>query len=513
MNQYNNRYKGLRWTIVYGSDSETEEFAVLELNAIVQRCMPYVIECVPASGFNPKNRQHLILIGTAADNPLIAELISKHHIVEPDKPQGYTIACTNSAWNPEYRMIVVAGHDPAGVLYGTEELCSQKIGPAVIGRENQKALRKSFESLRDFSITDYPRIANRGIWTWGYVIYDYRQFIDNMARLKMNMLTIWNDSPPVNIREIISYAHSRGVKIVLGFHWGWGMEFDLGKSTDRQLIKEMVLKEFESNYSQLEIDGIYFQTLTEHNDAEIDGKSVAGIVCDMVNEISGAILAKYPELNIQFGLHATSIRDRFHDLANLDPRVTIVWEDAGTIPYSYSPVVTTVEGPEGSRIIDVNDFDQTLVYSRKLASLREGAGFAMVPKGWFNLDWGNEFEHHKSFVLGERHPQFIAQRLAGIQSRWEKPNELWEQNYHLAVQFYNEIMKCNSKPMTVTGLIEDGLFEARVQPSVAIFAETMWNPQRDPKVIRQFANRLEFAVNNRIVPVANRSGQKNGDIK
>jgi len=89
MNQYNNRYKGDRWTIVYGSDSETEEFAVLELNAIVQRCMPYVIECVPASGFNPKNRQHLILIGTAADNSLIDELVSKHHIVEPDKPQGY----------------------------------------------------------------------------------------------------------------------------------------------------------------------------------------------------------------------------------------------------------------------------------------------------------------------------------------------------------------------------------------------------------------------------------------
>ncbi len=500
MNKYNNRFKGDRWTIVYGLNSEIEDFAVLELYAIVQQCMPYVIECVPASGFNPKNRQHLILIGTAASNPLISELMSKHLIEEPDKPQGYTIACTNSAWNPEHRMIVISGHDPAGVLYGTEELCSQKIEPVTIGQETQKALRKSFDSLQNFSITDYPRIANRGIWTWGYVIYDYRQFIDNMARLKMNMLTIWNDTPPVNIREIISYAHSRGVKIVLGFHWGWGLELDLGKSADRQRIKEIVLEEYESNYSQLDIDGIYFQTLTEHNDAEIGGKSVAEIVCDMVNEISGALLAKYPELDIQFGLHATSIRDRFHDLANLDPRVTIVWEDAGTIPYSYSPVVKTVEGPEGSRIKGVNNFDETLEYSRKLAVLRKDAGFAIVPKGWFNLDWGYEFEHHKSFILGERHPRFIAQRLAALQPRWDKVNELWEQNYHLAVQFYNEIMKGNSQPITATGLIEDGIFEARVQPSAAIFAETLWNPKRDPKVIRQFANKLEFAVNNRITP-------------
>jgi len=63
--------------------------------------------------------------------------------------------------------------------------------------------------------------------------------------------------------------------------------------------------------------------------------------------------------------------------------------------------------------------------------------------------------------------------------------------------------------MTATGLIEDGIFEARVQPSVAIFAETLWNPKRDPKVIREFANHLELAVNNRIVPKIICSGQKN----
>ena len=65
-------------------------------------------------------------------------------------------------------------------------------------------------------------------------------------------------------------------------------------------------------------------------------------------------------------------------------------------------------------------------------------------------------------------------------------------------QFYRQILKCQPKAMTVTGLIEDGLFEACIQPSVAIFAETLWNPQRPPEEIAQQAERLAAATNARI---------------
>lgn len=62
MNTHKTKYAGDRWTIVYGSYSGVEQFAVSELNAVAQGCFPYVIECVPAAGFNPETRQHLILV-------------------------------------------------------------------------------------------------------------------------------------------------------------------------------------------------------------------------------------------------------------------------------------------------------------------------------------------------------------------------------------------------------------------------------------------------------------------
>ena len=42
-----------------------------------------------------------------------------------------------------------------------------------------------------------------------------------MARLKFNELIIWNDFVPLNIREVIDYAHSYGIKVNLGYSWGW----------------------------------------------------------------------------------------------------------------------------------------------------------------------------------------------------------------------------------------------------------------------------------------------------
>ena len=41
--------------------------------------------------------------------------------------------------------------------------------------------------------------------------------------------------------------------------------------------------------------------------------------------------------------------------------------------------------------------------------------------------------------------------------------------------------------LTVTALVEDGVFEQAIQPSVALFAETVWNPHRDEAEILQLA--------------------------
>ena len=51
-------------------------------------------------------------------------------------------------------------------------------------------------------------IKQYGIWPWGHVIYDYRGFLDNMKRLGMNSVIIWNDIVPLNSEDVLDYAHS-----------------------------------------------------------------------------------------------------------------------------------------------------------------------------------------------------------------------------------------------------------------------------------------------------------------
>jgi hypothetical protein len=289
----------------------------------------------------------------------------------------------------------------------------------------------------------------------------------------MNLLTVWNDCPPLNCRELIDYAHSRGVRVLLGFHWGWGLaDLDLGRDEDRHHIRKHVLKNYAENYRHLGMDGIYFQTITEHDNLETGGRSTAELACDLVNETAADLWDTDPDLYIQFGLHATSIRERYTDLEPLDNRVTIAWEDAGLIPYSYAPVVKAAKAKW------LGTLDETVEYSKRLATFRPGTEFAMVPKGWLNIRWGEDFEHHGPFVLGERSRAFIRRRLEERRPLWDRRNAHWLRYYPAAARFYREILDCRPPTMTVTGLVEDAMFEEEIQPAVALFAETIWNPKR-----------------------------------
>ena len=69
---------------------------------------------------------------------------------------------------------------------------------------------------------------------------------------------------------------------------------------------------------------------------------------------------------------AISIGEHFPDLAGLDPRVSIAWEDAGAIPYCYDPVPSLTEIP-WYMPPELNTAEKTLDYSRKLAALRDDA--------------------------------------------------------------------------------------------------------------------------------------------
>jgi hypothetical protein len=233
------------------------------------------------------------------------------------------------------------------------------------------------------------------------------------------------------------------------------------------------------------MDGIYFQTITEHNQLQLGGRTVADITCEMVNEISRALLELDTGLRIYFGLHATSILDRYVDLRNLDERVTIVWEDAGVLPYTYIPMIERPPQPDASLHLD--DFLSTLEYSKKIATFRPETEFALVPKGWSNLDWSEEFEHHGPYLLGMRQPAYIRERMRIRQPYWDRINTLWLKYYPYATHFYRAMLALSLPSISATGLIEDGIFEEKIQPGVALFAETLWNPNREDDELLQLA--------------------------
>jgi hypothetical protein len=464
------RYAGPRWTLLYGSYEGVEQFAVNELQRMVQRSVPYVLEVLP-TGRTPDATRNLILVGTPATNPRIAELGRKGLVKLPTHAEGYTIACLKSPEQTGTRLVVIAGTDASGVLYGVVEF-NKKLATLAT---HDKELRAALDAIPEFTLTESPTIENRGVWTWGYVIYDYKRFFDNMARLKMNRLTVWNDRPPVNCRQFIDYAHSRGIKVILGYSWGYALaKLDPTNPQHLQLIKAEVLKTYEDLYRDLGMDGIYFQTFTEQSNTMIGGRSIAGIACDWVNDIAGALLKKHPRLRIEWGLHASSIQENYVDLKKLDPRLTIVWEDAGGLPFNYDP-----EAPPAA--------DSTLDYSRQLATFRPGSEFAMCAKGWIQMRWATESEPHGDFIIGERGHEFIRDRLQERQPRWDYVNAKWITNYPISMRFYSTMRAATPAPITVVGLVDDGMFEERIQVSLALLGEMLWNPNREEKAVLEAA--------------------------
>jgi hypothetical protein len=477
---YSPRYPGTRWVIIFGSYSGTEQLAVNQLQKLIQRYLPYIIEVLPATGTMDRGNDHMILIGTPENNPHIRALLQQTNLPQVVNPQGYLLACLDSPWHSGSRILLVTGTTAQGILHGVQalgkHLSTTVTARLLTGPEGHPDYRKSFDALPEFVIHESPVIERRGIWCWGYTIHDYRRFLDQMVHLRMNTIIAWNDFPPINAPQFIDYAHERGISVIFGFHWGWGLSnVSLTVPTDRQTIKEIVVEKYLNYYRDLNLDGIYFQTLTEHSKMEENGITTARAACMLVNDTSNALWKIKPDLKIYFGLHATSIQENYTDLVDILPAITIIWEDAGGIPYSYNPILDPIATPEKAR-----------EYSKRLATFRSGTQFALVPKGWPYLRWEDEFEHHGPFILGEQDASWIRHRLEERRTEWSRFNALWLQNYPFAARFYREISAI-APNMLATSLIEDSGLEEIIQPSVALLAESIWNPNRSDEIILQEA--------------------------
>ena len=363
---------------------------------------------------------------------------------------------------------MIEGVDDNGVLYG----CVDFYNKYLVKREFNQSLIYSVDNpfaevLSDFDLTSAPAVSARGIWTWGHVIYDFKRYIDNMVKLKMNTLIMWNDFVPLNAKEIVEYAHNSGIRVYFGFSWCWDTDcsrFSMDSILDNA---EDVVRVYETQYADVLADGIYFQSFTELNQDSIDGVLIAEAVTRFVNYTSSKLFEKYPNLELQFGLHANSVKDKIEYIAATDPRIRIVWENCGTFPfedYEYTPEA----------------YEQTRDFVRKISDLRgENDKFGVVTKGFTGLDWSAFVHADSSVIIGRGSKGFISNRVTRKSKIWRMVQAYWLSHAEQARGMVRTLAEANSGDLVLCTLVEDGVFEENVLYPVALYAEMLWNPNED----------------------------------
>jgi hypothetical protein len=463
-------YQGKRWVIVYGDYSGVEGFAVDEAYKMVQQYVPYILTVKPATAAAEELKGcNVLLIGTQESNPHIAKLAQEGWLTMNPHQQGYTVKLDASPFDAEMQALAISGTQACGALYGLrdlEHLCleSQKFK---FDYYYDKYFKLFQDDMPVWQYSSAPAIEQRGLWTWGHVIYDYRGYIDNMAKWKMNTITIWNDYLPLNAKEVAAYARSRGIGVVWGFSWCWGEKVDPASAEALAYWTKRVIETYETQYVGIDGDGIYFQTFTEHEGEKINGKSTADLAVDWVNAIAGKLLDKYPALRIQFGLHANGVAKDIDAFAAIDPRLAIVWEDGGSFPFHYDPN-------------KVEEFPDTLARLTKMASLRGAKeDFGMVVKGGSILPWP-EFEHQKGpFVLGQGSRRQMGRHAEEEKQLYRYNQAYWMKNLDLVLQAMAAVAASPAFNRNVTGLFEDCLWEVHPWAPAALLAESLWNPHRE----------------------------------
>lgn len=386
--------------------------------------------------------------------------------VTPDPslpPEGYRMRIHTAG--PAQVVEITAATD-VSVLYGVSDFVNLLVPEAEQTHTWMKPyyFRNPFqEGFEDIDGVYAPKVRRRGLWTWGYVIYDYRRYLANMARLKLNELVIWNDFAPLNAAEVVACAHQLGIRVIWGYAWGWDTSINVCLSDEALLsrLANEVVERFEHEYAALPGDGIYFQSFTETTEQELDGRAIADVVVPWVNGICARILEKRPELELQFGLHATSVVQKLDRIAQIDPRVRIVWEDCGAFPYTYLAE-------------DVAHVKEAEALTRQIAHLREHGATGIVTKGMICLDWTNFVHRRCPERIGECSAEQITARLPMARRVMRLAQSYWLQNgSHL--QSVVRLLSEGDPGCQILALMEDGLFEAAIWLPTALFAATLWD--------------------------------------
>lgn len=448
--------------IIYGTvETPLQQRAVAELSSVILDDTFAYPACFPYDAEADRSAFRCIYVGTKENNPYIRA----HSAAALTHEEGYAITV-------EKDTVIIEGYDDAGVLYGVCDFYHKYI-VRFAHPDNDRYWVNVWERdcLPDFFHTSYPAVRERGLWTWGHVIYDYKGYLDHMVKLKMNRVIIWNDFVPVNARELVAYAHGCGIKVIWGFPWLWGTRCDKVDLRALDGKSEEIFAFYESQYANACGDGIYFQTFTELNTDRIDGVLIAEAAADFVNRTAALFYARYPELEIQFGLHATSVKNRLEFIARVDPRIRIVWENCGAFPFDYIPT-------------KVDNFEETMAFTQRIAVLRGASDrFGAVTKGLVKLDWRNFSHSEGSHTIGVSSRALKENRVARKHRIWKYIQAYWLVNADYVLRAVREMSRLKEGDLLLAALVEDGMFEEQVMFPVALYAEMLWDCRTDVRTM------------------------------
>ncbi len=449
------------WKIIYGDlegpQQRAVEFLYREMGTwIIRKPGVYTIYTMAClSDVNVADIDtNAVIIGTLDNCPALRDFINKEDIPE----NGYLIRIIENPGCPDKNLVLIAGDTTQAVLYGAIDFIDITVPEvtAELGNGLRFINYTLHRKMPDYELARAPLTKIRNVFSWGHTVNNFRDYIEKMARLKLNEIIMWNDFPPLNAREIVEYAHSWGMKLIWGFAWGWTTGC---KGTDSETLKglsDSIYSKWKDVWSKLDGDGIYFQSFTETELETNNGISIAEAAVDLVNKTAGRILAEKPDQRLIFGLHATSVKNKLDVIAKTDPRICILWEDCGGFPFRG----------------DIMPDDETDRFLNKLMEQKRDMG--LVFKGMMMMEWGKFAHQAGPYVLGNSSDSVIANDASIIEPGWRHLKLLWKEYGDIS---YSIAKKAHANSQYCTMLNITGNLTGKIQWPTALCAEMMWSTE------------------------------------
>ena len=455
------------WKIIYSNYDGIEKSAInfisREMGKYVLRNMgEYSLPVLAIEKFDVSQLdKNAVIIGLYGENTLIQKYIKKDEIPE----NGYIVKVFDNPENEELKIAIIAANEPVNVFYGAADFIDDYFSFAIPERADIKYPKELFEGkMPDYKSALYPTVKTRNVFAWGHPITNYKEYLENMARMKLNQLILWNDFAPLNKKEFTDCAHSFGISVMWGYAWGWSLDCSEINLEALDKVSDAAIEKFEKEYAKDGVDGIYFQSFTELEREKIGDKLIAEAVTDFVNSTAEKLLEKFPGLHIQFGLHATSVKDRLEFIAKVDKRVEIIWENSGSFPYNNSPFVKSEK-----------DYEETKSFTEKIINLREEGAFGMLYKGQLRLDWSKFMHQAGPYIIGDASAEGAQHDREMYKPLWKHFQNNWIKNGRYAYDMTKYIVAKERKDVTL-GMA--GQFAGGRWFSQALCAEIIYNCDR-----------------------------------